>query len=101
MRAHDLPYRALNRIDGRAAIHNPDTLRLGGGERVISVVDLAMELHRLIVEAGFGVRFGGVAGARAGQAGFRVDVHQDGEVGLKAATGDAVERPDRIDAEAA
>ena len=43
----------------------------------------------------------GVAGAGAGQAGFEVDIHQQGEVGHEAAAGDAVEGDDGVGAEAA
>src|SRR4051812_49027555 len=101
MRTHNLPYRALDLVNGRASVDDPDTPGLGRGELMIRVVDLAMELHRFIVEAGFGMRFGGVAGAGAGQAGFRVDIHKDGEIGLEAAARDSVKLSNRIDAQAA
>ena len=38
------------------------------------------------------MRIGGVAGARARQAGFGVDIHQNGQMRLEAAAGDAFER---------
>src|SRR5712671_2096292 len=101
MRAHDLPHGMLNLVHGRTAIDDSDAVGLGGGKRVISVVDLAVEVHRLVIQASFGMGFGGVAGAGTGEAGLRVDIHQDGEIGLEAAAGDAVERTDGADAKAA
>ena len=71
------------------------------GERVIGVVDLAVELERLIVHAGFAVRLGDVAGAGARQAGFGIDIHQDRQVRLEPAAGDAIERRDGVGAQAA
>ena len=70
-------------------------LRLARRQRVVGLVDLAVELERLVVHAGFAVRLGFIAGAGPRQAGFGVDVHQDGEVGLQAAAGDAVQRRSR------
>ena len=47
------------------------------------------------------MRLGQIAGAGARQAGFRVDIHQQREIGLEAAAGDALEREDGIHSQVA
>src|SRR5215813_734980 len=101
MRAHDLPDVVLDGVDGLAAVDDFDALGFGGGERVIGGMDLEVEFDRLIVHARFGMRLGDVAGASAGEAGFGIDVDEDGEVGLESAAGDTVEGEDRVSAESA
>src|ERR1035437_671204 len=101
IRADDAPDLALDGVDIGAPVDQLDALRLARGQRVVGMVNLAMEFDGLVVHAGFAVRLRQIAGAGARQAGFSVDVHQQGERGLEAAAGDAFEGEDGIHAEVA
>jgi len=59
---------------------------------MVSAIDRAVELERLLVHARFAAGFRLVARVRPRQAGLRVDIHQQGKVRLQAAAGNAVER---------
>src|ERR1022692_4583444 len=101
MAAHDPPDRALDGVDIGAAVDYLDALRLGGGQGVVGTPAGAVEFDGFVIQAGFAVRRGGVAGAGASQAGFGIDVDEQSEIGLEAAAGDAFERGDGVGAKVA
>src|SRR5271157_4088990 len=74
--ADDAPNLALDGVGIGAPVDHLDALRLARGQRVVGLVNLAVEFEGLIVHAGFAVRLRQIAGAGARQTGFGVDVHQ-------------------------
>ena len=99
MRAHDAPDFPLDGIHLRAAVDYFHALGFSGGQRMISLVDLAVKLDRLIVHARFAVRLGFIARPGPRQAGFGIHIHQDGEIGFQAAARDAVQVVHGVDAQ--
>src|SRR3569623_919511 len=80
--------------DASAAIDHDATFRLGCGEIEIAAADVLVEFGALIIDARFGLAGALVAAFGAGEAGFEIDINQDGGVRLETLAGDAVEFPD-------
>src|SRR5260370_22718779 len=101
MRAHNTPALPLDLIHVRAAVDYLHAVGFGRGQGMISLIDLAVKLDRLIVHARFAVRLGFVARPRPRQARFGIHGHQDGQIGLQAAARDAVQVVHGVDAQSA
>ncbi len=88
----------VDRIDGQVTFNQDHTLGLAGGDLFVLLPHAAVELILLLLKAVFilaGLRLGAlVAAAGAGQRGFKRRKKQEGEVGLKVGTEQAVEFED-------
>src|ERR1035438_8143317 len=100
MLAHNAPNVALDFVNPGAPIHQFHALRLRRRQGVIRLVHFEMKLDRLVVHARLAVWFGLIARARPRQAGFGIHVHQDGQIRLQPATGDAFQVVDAENAQA-
>src|ERR1035441_4220275 len=97
MGAHNAPHLALDFIHPSAPVDHFHALGFGRCQGMIRLVDLEVELDRLIVHARFAVRLVLIARARPRQAGLGIHVHQDGQIGLQAAARDAFQLAHRVE----
>ena len=87
--------------DGGAAIDYEEARGFGGGEREVAFADAVVEGGAFVVDARFGRAEALVAAFGAVEAGFEIDIDEDGGGGAEALAGDAVEIEDDGGVEAA
>src|SRR5215472_8490327 len=97
--AHNPPDVLLDGVHLLPSVHHFDARRFCIRQGVIGGVDLAVEIERLVVHAGFAVRLRLVARPRPSQARLGIHIHQNRQVRFESPTGDALQRGDGIDSE--
>src|ERR1022692_2943300 len=101
IRFDGLPDFARYGFHAGAAIDDAEPMWLARRQCGVRLVDLTMELERLLVHARLAVPLGGIARVRPRQAGFRVDIDEQRQIRNQAAAGNAVERHHRLRAQPA
>src|SRR6185312_15685982 len=86
-----LPEVTRHLADTGAAIDHDEAIGLGGREIEVTAANALMEGRALVIDARFSLANALVPAFGASEAGFEIDIDQDGEVGAQSLTGDPVE----------